>query len=535
MFDITITGGTGGLTTGTINSVLQIANAAANFWARYLDFGNVTLEVEIEFEQLGNRVLANAGPTLFFDMSRGNLDFFEAGTIREINTGIDPNGRTRDIGITINTDAINDGTFFLGDFSNGAFPEVPRNQIDLFSTLVHEIGHGLGFLSFLDEGGTDRSNFDLFVSTNANNTFSFTGPNAVQIFGGPVPLTNGDPSHLSTSLNSILAPVINFGQRLFLNRLDIAIFQDIGIPVLGPTNSADILFGFNDNDAVSLLDGNDQFTALAGNDSIFGGAGFDTLNGGEGFDTLIGGTGADVLIGGSGNDELRGGTNRDTLDGGSGNDFLFGEGAADTINGGDGNDFIDGAEGSDVANGGNGNDTLIGGINGADVLSGGAGNDSITGGSNFDTLRGDNGNDFIDGELGADFIDGGAGNDILQGGTNLDVIFGGEGNDTIDGGGAADNIDGGNGLNLLIGNAGNDTITGGANADTLDGGAGADFLNGSAGNDILSGGTNRDTLFGGAGNAAQPTHSSFQMPVLATMSSQILIYYQRQSGAMLSI
>ena len=442
MFSVTTVGGNAGLNNAQIQNVRDVTLAAANFWGQYLNLGNVTLEIEIDFEDLGNSVLANAGPVLFFDGRVNGNDVFEAGTLREVVTGVDPNGSNRaDILVTVNSRAVTDGTFFFGDFSNGNLPPVPRNQIDFFATLLHELGHGFGFLSFLDRNNNNRSNFDLQVQQNGS-AFSFIGANAQAIFGGPVPLTNVDPSHLSTSITSILGPRITFGERLLPNRLDVAIFQDLGFPVFSPTNSGESFFGFDDNDSIALLGGNDRFSALGGNDIVSGGTG------------------------------------NDTIDGGAGNDRLFGDGN---------NDLIIGGTGRDTINGGAGFDTL----------QGNSGNDIINGGANPDHISGDNGNDTLSGGAAFDRILGGDGDDVINGNTEGDFVFGQEGNDTVLGGDGSDRVFGNDGDDVLRGGNGNDRVHGGTGRDLIDGGSGNDFLHGRGGFDTITGGGGDDRLIGG--------------------------------------
>ena len=84
MFTISFVGNTAGLTTAQLNAVRTVAQAAGDHWARYLDLGTASIDLEIDFESLGNTTLASAGPTLFFDRRENGLNIFEPGTIIEI-------------------------------------------------------------------------------------------------------------------------------------------------------------------------------------------------------------------------------------------------------------------------------------------------------------------------------------------------------------------------------------------------------------------------------------------------------------------
>lgn len=454
MFTLNTVGNTAQISASQLSQIESVTLAAANFWARYIDFGNASLDIELDFESLGNSILANAGPVLFFSGTQNGNSVFTAGTLVETLTGNDPNGAQADIFVTINSDAILDGTFFVGDYSNGNFPDIPRNQIDLFSTIIHELGHGFGFLSFLDRNNNTITNFDLQVDE-IDGEFFFTGENAVQVFGGNVPLTGGDPSHLDFGVGDILEPRITFGERGLPSPLNVAIFRDLGFDTFEATGGDDDLIGFFSRDNENLLGGNDRFEALGGDDTVNGGAGNDTIEGDGGSDLLNGGVGFDSLFGGEGNDALNGDANADNLFGGSGND---------TLRGGDGLDRLFGEAGNDV-------------------LEGNAGNDALFGNFGNDTLRGQSGEDRLFGGVGFDSLFGGSDQDQLFGGSNADNLFGGTGNDLIFGEQGADR---------LFGDLGNDTLDGGDANDVLRGGAGFDVLNGGSGNDRLFGNFNWD-------------------------------------------
>ena len=290
MFTVTINSSGSGLSAVAINNIRALTEAAGDFWGRYLDFGNVSIDIAVDLPALDNGTLAEAGPTFNFVRNEGGLNIFDAGTVQEINNGFDPNGPAPDISISLNRNEFNTfGGFFVDNFANDfSVDDVPFNQIDLFTVLVHEIGHGLGFISFLDEGGDDRSVFDTFVNQTGG-SFSFAGPNAVSVFGGNIPLAdigNGGPSHINGSVSSILNAFIPTGQRRLPTALEIAIFQDIGIPVFTATEGSNRLFGFNTADSVNLLGGDDEYNGLGGADTVFGEDGNDTIIGGAGLDRL---------------------------------------------------------------------------------------------------------------------------------------------------------------------------------------------------------------------------------------------------------
>jgi Ca2+-binding RTX toxin-like protein len=549
-------GTTSGVSSTILNSIQQITFDAANYWGRYINFGSSTLEIQVNVISLGSTTLAQAGPEVFpFSRTVGGANVFQAGTILELQTGNDPNGSTHDIEIDVNLDSIQANEYFYGGLAN---PNVPLSQFDLFTILAHELGHGLGFISFDPVSATDdRAEYDLFKSGNF-----FTGPRAVALFGGNVPLQSGDGSHLNVF--DLLFPSISNGERNFVSALDIAMLADAGLPILEPTAGDDSLYGFErtsgggtlvgGNDIASLLGGNDWYDGLSGGDTIGGGPGDDTLIGGLANDSVLGGADDDLLIGFESNGTASPSAfDTDTLLGGDGNDTIFGA-VNDVIDGGAGFDTLDlssvgvGREvrvgavfgpqqtnlNLEIMIGTNFNDSLQG-LDQDILLAGGAGDDTLIGGSGDDTVRGGAGSDSLNGGVtGFDVVDysdspgavrvefsgfsesGGAlaADGTYVGGIPDDLIFpdfekiiGSNFGDRlvgkallateIDGGGGGDFILGGSAADTISGGGGGDTIRSGEGSDSISGGDGADVIEVSGGFDFAHGGAGNDTIFGG--------------------------------------
>jgi Ca2+-binding RTX toxin-like protein len=515
-------GTTNGVSSTILNSIQQVTLDAANYWGRYIDFGAQTLEIRINVISLGSSTLAQAGPTTYeFTRTVGGANVFQSGPILELQDQSDPNGATHDIEIDVNLDSINANEYFYGGLAN---PNVPFSQFDLFTILAHEIGHGLGFISFDPVAANDdRAEYDIFKSGNF-----FTGPRAVGVFGGNVPLQSGDGSHLNVF--DLLFPSISNGERNFVSALDVAILADAGLPILAPTAGNDSLYGFEriadggtlvgGNDVASLLDGNDWYSGLSGTDSIDGGAGSDTL------------------IGDSGNDTLRGGADADTIDGGAGFDSLFGDAGSDLFINGASDAYDGGADFDGVSYAAETNavriiagagslgaatsatfisiERIVGG-SGNDTISGLAANEDFEGGAGADSLSGQDGDDFLTGGLGNDILTGGNGNDTAVYSEKTGGVFIDLGAGQVSSGGALDGagnyIGGavedtlitieraiGSGLGDRIVTTGNSRVFGGGGADVFAGGFGTDEFSGDDGNDTINGGGNADTISGGLGN-----------------------------------
>lgn len=98
--------------------------------------------------------------------------------------------------------------------------DVPADAYDLLSTATHELGHVLGFggapafRALLDEEGR------------------FTGPHAVALYGGPVPLTS-EGAHVQGQVHvdgqePLMDPSDPEGARFFPTALDLAFLEDVG-------------------------------------------------------------------------------------------------------------------------------------------------------------------------------------------------------------------------------------------------------------------------------------------------------------------
>ena len=523
------TGATGGVAASTISQIVSITQAAANFWGRYIDTSAASIDIQIDIVSLGSTTLAQAGTDYYFVNSSGGLDYFEPTTIVELTSGVDLNGSNPDIPIEINLDSILANEFILGALVDGVSLGGASNKFDLWTVLVHEIGHGLGLLSFIDEGGIDRSTFDRYVTQTAGNYF-FNGPDPNF---GPIPLDSGI-SHIANSVDSVLNPSLGPGVATYLSELDISIFGDIGAPLKRPTVGNDDLSTFSTNSqflsanpALHALAGDDTVIGLPGADSIFGDEGDDLLSGATGDDRIFGGDGNDTLLGDSGADSLDGGADFDAVDYslstaavsvnlqtgvGSGpgysngdiysqieevvgslwNDTVFGSASAETLLGGVGVDSLVG---------GAGDDSLDGGANG-DRLFGGIGVDTLIGDSGADTLKGDDGNDFLFAGFGDDRAEGGAGDDFIRTSNGNDSMLGGAGGDTLGAGSGGDLLRGETGADVLLGSNGNDRLYGGDNGDRLVGGNGRDTIYGEAGDDTITGGGHDDRFIFAVGGGA---------------------------------
>ncbi len=145
--------------------------AAAQVWADYLDI-SVNIVVAAEFNALGGSangaVLGFAGPqnaaTDFSGAPLNNMYFVIAQANQHAGTNLD--GGSPEIAATFNSDV--DGNVVLGNTTwyYGTDGNPPPGKLDFFSTALHELGHGLGFLTLmnLSTGALNGGTMDIYTN-----------------------------------------------------------------------------------------------------------------------------------------------------------------------------------------------------------------------------------------------------------------------------------------------------------------------------------------------------------------------------------
>ena len=132
---------------------------AANIWGSYLQ-SSVPVRVHVDWRDEGDEnLLASAGPSTIYRAFEGavNDDIWYPVALAEAITGEELNAvGDADINIVVNSTA---------NWNYDTTGSVPRNRIDLATVVLHELGHGLGFLSSID------STSDTTVSIGFDNRF----------------------------------------------------------------------------------------------------------------------------------------------------------------------------------------------------------------------------------------------------------------------------------------------------------------------------------------------------------------------------
>jgi hypothetical protein len=217
----------------------MVSRAAGDRWSTYLP-GSARLEVEIGFSTTVPRATGRSVTSSFVGRE-GSWSVFEQGAAAELRTGIDPNGNLPDIEFVFNPAYLSTLWFDPDPYSRTA--DVPRFQLDAMSVLLHEFGHALAFNGWRDpytgavDGGS-MSAYDRATAFDANGAAVFIGPAAMAVYGGPVPLTVGNYTHLGNEaprpgpnlVGDLMNGIVFYtGTRYDISRLDAAILQDVGL------------------------------------------------------------------------------------------------------------------------------------------------------------------------------------------------------------------------------------------------------------------------------------------------------------------
>ena len=232
-FDYTLDWSSFSTYAGSVVASIQscLTQALNNIGAHFNAKGN--LDVKVIPEITTKSVLAEASgalvpmPSSLVSSAHGAVlttDF-----LAESQTGIDANGSQPDATVYINMADLS-----LFDLN----PSVPptSTQYDLTTILTHEMLHALGFDGLIGSYASQATAYDRYVVMQ-NGTPYFTGPDAQGVYGGPVPLapvsTGAGSAYYHVAVSSdLMNNTIGPGQVKTISKLDLAILQDLGAPVL---------------------------------------------------------------------------------------------------------------------------------------------------------------------------------------------------------------------------------------------------------------------------------------------------------------
>lgn len=265
-------------------AILDTMNAAATIWSWYLTAQNITLDliIKIDNSAFSGNTLARGGPTDFYTTSTQSVKVYDAVGDTKLETGVDRNGATADMGVTLTVNSIRNLLYFRPSPTATVAPaSIPSNRDDALSVFLHEIGHGLGLESLSaaitdSTFATEKSTYDTFI----NSSSQFTGANAMAAaISGPIQLDPASISHLlksGTYGSDLMSTTIPAGIIDRISPLDLGMLQDIGVPLRAPTSGDDVIHVLGTN-ALNLGAGNDTAFVDFNSVAIDGGIGVDTV------------------------------------------------------------------------------------------------------------------------------------------------------------------------------------------------------------------------------------------------------------------
>ena len=150
---VVASGGNSGSTIG--QQRLQVFEFAARIWESLID-SNITIRVEANFDPLfcdsSSAVLGSAGPgTIHRSFSNAPISNTWYAVALANSLASSDLSSSNDITATFNGD-IDNNSACLGNFNwyYGLDGVKPSRTIEMLSVVLHEIGHGLGFVTFVD-------------------------------------------------------------------------------------------------------------------------------------------------------------------------------------------------------------------------------------------------------------------------------------------------------------------------------------------------------------------------------------------------
>ena len=148
------------LKSGCTTASEETFEAAATYWADFL-YSPVKIEIDADFSPMDctatGGILGGAGPTTYAagpGLPENDMLYAIAHANALYGEDIYPDGPEMVMSFNSNIGTAGSIENFSWYFDDGSAPSTPAGTIDLYGTALHEIGHGLGFLSLLRENGS---------------------------------------------------------------------------------------------------------------------------------------------------------------------------------------------------------------------------------------------------------------------------------------------------------------------------------------------------------------------------------------------
>ena len=192
---------------------------------------DVVFNVKVIGQNTSNDILAEADATMT-EATTQTENVIDTSFVSDVTYKSELHPNSPDANLFINLGRIGDMSF------KG---EPSPDKFDFTSIITHEILHGLAFTGVIGNAATPlRTKYDELVMMQNNKPY-FVGVNAQKAnAGNPVPLVpesagNGSAYYHVDVQGDLMAETIKKGQVSRISPLDIAILQDLGIPVVPNT------------------------------------------------------------------------------------------------------------------------------------------------------------------------------------------------------------------------------------------------------------------------------------------------------------
>lgn len=195
------------------NQIDATIKAAWHQWEIHFT-NNSQIQIDVGYAPLpGAGLYASAAPRMELVTSSG---YTQSGVAQEIITGMDPNGSAPDGFINLHMDP---AEIFSLQTATAIF--------------AHEIGHFFYRTQIMNANATAITNYDSFISASGG-SLHFDGPNTMQAYGGPVPVSRigsfNDFAHFDDGL-LLMYPYFGAYDVRSVGVVDLAVLTDLGIGI----------------------------------------------------------------------------------------------------------------------------------------------------------------------------------------------------------------------------------------------------------------------------------------------------------------
>lgn len=232
----------GGAYSAYYNDVKSGIEAAAAAWGQYIETASNPLQIRVNLGTAESTASGGSVAHQFVGMV-GGVATYELGSIAKLVTGIDINGAAADAVLNIGANWLTNTIWWNPDPGSTSPPQA--GKVDSHYVMMHELGHILGFISYRQAGGAlpddslgnpYQSTFDTLTEWQNGELF-FNGAAATAAYGGLVPLTNGNFSHVGNNsprpgadlVNDVMNGVVSkLGHRYELSGVDVGVLSGLG-------------------------------------------------------------------------------------------------------------------------------------------------------------------------------------------------------------------------------------------------------------------------------------------------------------------